>query len=93
MITEWFTESLSSRIPIISTGAIWDSSDAQAVMDQGADLIGVARVGIAHADWAAHLSDPDYTPARPPFTTEHLAGQALSETFIEYMRNWKGFVE
>ena len=93
MITEWFTEFLSSRIPIISTGAIWDSSDAQAVMDQGADLIGVARVGIAHADWAAQVSNPDYTPARPPFTAEHLAGQALSEPFIEYMRNWKGFVE
>ena len=93
MITEWFTEPFSGRIPIISTGAIWDARDAQAVMDQGADLIGVARAGIAHADWATNASNPDYTPARPPFTPQHLAEQALSEPFIEYMRNWKGFVE
>ena len=93
MITEWFTEPLSGRLPIISTGAIWDSSEAQAVMDQGADLIGVARAGIGHADWASHAGDPDYCPARPPFTPEHLAEQGLSKPFIEYMRNWKGFVE
>ena len=93
MITEWFSEALSGRIPIISTGAIWDSSDAQDVLDQGADLVGVARAGIAHADWASQAGDTEYRPARPPFTPEHLAAEGLSKPFIEYMRNWKGFVE
>ena len=93
MITEWFSEELSGSVPIISTGAIWDSSQAQEVMDMGADLVGVARAGVGHSDWASHAADPEYRPARPPFTPEYLAGQGLSKPFIEYMRNWKGFVE
>ena len=93
MITEWFSEEFSGSVPIISTGAIWDSSQAQEVLDMGADLVGVARAGVAHADWASQATDPEYHPARPPFTPEHLAGQGLSKPFIEYMRNWKGFVE
>ena len=93
MTTEWFSEELSGTIPIISTGAIWDSSQAQEVLDMGADLVGVARAGVAHAEWASHAADPEYRPARPPFTPEHLSGQGLSKPFIEYMRNWKGFVE
>jgi len=33
-----------------------------------------------------------YSPERPPFTPEHLIEQGLSQTFVDYMRRWKGFV-
>ncbi len=36
--------------------------------------------------------DPNFTPARPPFTTEHLASMALSPIFVEYMHRYRGFV-
>ena len=91
-LTEWFVESCEELPPIISTGSVWSSLDAQNLMRQGADLIGVGRVGIAHPDWATHLSNTDYDPARPPFTVSQLREAQLGDVFIDYMRKWEGFV-
>ena len=91
-ITRRFREELGEEVPLISTGSIWDGSDAQFVMDEGADLVGVARVAIAYSDWASEVEDDGYAPERPPFTPEHLIEQGLSPTFVDYMRRWKGFV-
>jgi len=91
-ITRRFREELGAEVPLISTGAVWDSSDAQFVLDEGADLVGVARVAIAHPDWATEVGNQGYSPDTPPFTPDHLSGQGLSPTFVDYMRRWKGFV-
>jgi len=92
MLTEIFAERLANRLPMITCGAVWSTSQAQEVMDQGADLVAVARSAIGHANWASHLGDSEYDPQRPPFTAEHLLDEGLSEKFVEYMRAWKGFV-
>jgi 2,4-dienoyl-CoA reductase-like NADH-dependent reductase (Old Yellow Enzyme family) len=91
-LTEWFVQSCDDLPPIISTGGVWSSVDAQNLMRQGADLIGVGRVGIAYPDWANHLSNADYDPDRPPFTVAQLSEAQLSDVFIDYMRKWEGFV-
>ena len=92
MLTEIFAERLANRLPMITCGAVWSTAQAQEVMDQGADLVAVARSAIGHADWASHLGDTDYDPQRPPFTAEHLLDEGLSEKFVDYMRAWQGFV-
>ena len=61
-------------------------------MGHGADMVAVARAAIGHADWASHISDEMYDPSKPPFSSEHLEKQGLSQTFIQYMRGWDGFV-
>jgi 2,4-dienoyl-CoA reductase-like NADH-dependent reductase (Old Yellow Enzyme family) len=66
--------------------------DAIWLMTQGADIVGVARVGIAHPDWPQNLSDESYQPHKPPFSVEHLESVDLSPVFIEYMKRWKNFV-
>jgi 2,4-dienoyl-CoA reductase-like NADH-dependent reductase (Old Yellow Enzyme family) len=91
-LTKRFSEVIPKNIPLISTGAVWDSKDAQWLMDQGADIVGVARVGIGHPDWPQHLSDPGYKPEKPPFSVKHLENVDLSPVFIEYMKRWKNFV-
>ena len=91
-LTEWFTQSFDDLPPIISTGSVWSKSDAQELIDQGADLIGVARVGIPYPDWAENLSQENYDPPRAPFTVKQLREADLSDVFINYMRKWKGFV-
>ena len=91
-LTEWFTRSINNLPPIISTGSVWSTADAQNLMNQGADLIGVARVGIPHPEWAENLSQENYNPPRAPFTAEQLREADLSDVFIDYMREWKGFV-
>ncbi len=91
-LTEWFTHSFDDLPPIISSGSVWSKSDAQELINQGADLIGVARVGIPYPDWAENLSQENYNPPRAPFTVKQLREADLSDIFINYMRKWKGFV-
>lgn len=91
-LTEWFSERLGDRVPIISAGGIWSTSQAKTVISHGADMVAVARAAIGHADWASHLSEETYDPLKPPFSSDHLVEQGLSETFVDYMRGWDGFV-
>lgn len=92
-LTEWFTQSIDDLPTVISTGGIWSTKDAKAVMNQGADLIGVGRVAIPHPEWAANLNIKDYSPQKMPFSSEDLRKADLSKVFIDYMKNWKGFVK
>tara|TARA_B100000427_G_scaffold327559_1_gene338584 strand:- start:411 stop:1508 length:1098 start_codon:yes stop_codon:yes gene_type:complete len=92
-ITEWITYSIDNLPPIISTGNIWSSEDAQNAMDQGADLVGVARVAIPYPDWAKNIEDTRYNPSKAPFSVQQLQDAQLSAPFINYMRKWKGFVD
>ena len=90
--TEWFQQVINGRMPLFSTGMIWNAEDAQKAMDQGTDFVGVGRVGIGHHNWPHYLKDDVDEPARPPFSPEYLAEEGLSPTFIQYMRAWDGFV-
>ena len=91
-LTRRFRDVLPDGFPLISTGSIWTSEDAQFVMKEGADLVGVGRVGIAHPDWPLGLKNPDFSPDPPPFTTQHLESVSLSPIFVEYMHRYRGFV-
>ena len=93
LLTEWFTSTISDLPPIICTGGVWDNADVQSVFSQGADFVGVARAGIAHPDWAIEISNQDYEPQKPPFSSLYLEEADLSVKFIDYMRAWDGFVE
>ena len=44
----------------------------QKILKQGADLVGVARVGIPYPDWPNNLWDEEYNPQRGPFTVKQL---------------------
>ena len=91
-LTRRFREVIPEGFPLISTGSIWTAEDVQFVMEEGADLVGVGKVGIAHPDWPLGLVDSDYSPAPAPFTTQHLESVALSPIFVEYMHRYRGFV-
>ena len=91
-ITKELCSIYSESIPIVSTGSVWSAEDAQFVLDQGAQAVGVARVALPHPDWASSVTDLTYNPKAAPFTPEELRSADLSPTFVEYMRRWRGFV-
>ena len=91
-LTKWFSDHLDGRIPIITTGKIWNATDVEFAIKEGADLVGVGRAGIAHHDWPEQLERANI-PSKPPFSIEHLRKAGLSTTFIQYMIKWGGFVE
>jgi 2,4-dienoyl-CoA reductase-like NADH-dependent reductase (Old Yellow Enzyme family) len=91
-LTEWFTKTIDDLPPVITTGNIWSCQDAFNALNQGADLLGVARVGIAYPDWPKKLFSKEYNPKKSPYSFDKLKKAGLGDVFIEYMRLWKGFV-
>ena len=91
-ITKELCSIYSESIPIVSTGSVWSAADAQFVLDQGAQAVGVARVALPHPDWASLVADLTYNPKGIPIYTEELRSADLSPTFVDYMRRWRGFV-
>ena len=92
-LTEIITGSYQKLPTIISTGNVWSSLDADKLLKQGADLIGVGRVAIGHPNWASNLSNLNYQPKKPPFSVNELEKAKLNKTFISYMKNWNDFVK
>ncbi|HMQ22088.1 MAG TPA: NADH:flavin oxidoreductase, partial [Planctomycetota bacterium] len=83
---------LADATPLIATGAVWTRDDAETVLRDGADFVGVARAAIGNADWARAVEDAAWQAARPPYSVAHLSDQGLGEAFIAYMRRWPDFV-
>ena len=92
MLTTWFREAVGAAMPLIATGGVWTSAEADQVLAHGADLVGLARAAIGNAGWPNDAARPAWEPARPPYTPEHLRDAALGPKMIDYMRNWPGFV-
>jgi 2,4-dienoyl-CoA reductase-like NADH-dependent reductase (Old Yellow Enzyme family) len=91
-LTTRFREVVPKSCPLIVAGAIWTPAHAEEILEQGADMVAMARAAIAYPDWPLRAREPNFAPARPPFSPEHLAAAALSPPFIEYMRRWPNFV-
>ncbi|MCC6413512.1 MAG: tRNA-dihydrouridine synthase, partial [Saprospiraceae bacterium] len=92
-IVTYFREKLPVNVPLITAGNIWSASDAQQVLDMGADIIALGKAGIGVPDWPTRARDAGFDPQRPPYSVQHLRDADLSEAFIQYMRRWKDFVE
>lgn len=90
--TTLWRETLGADVPLIVTGGIWTPSDARTILEQGADVVGLARVAIPYADWPERAREAGWEPGRPPFSAEELREAALGEAFVDYMRRWPGFV-
>ena len=82
---------IPADLPLVAAGKIWTREEAEAVFALGADAVAVGRAGIANPDWPA-LLEANIEPRRPPLSPAELAERALSDKFVAYVRNWKGFV-
>ncbi len=87
-----FRAATPKGLVLIAAGSVWTQADAEALFDKGADAVAVAKAAIANPDWAVSASDAGWEPRRPPLTVAELKERGLSEPFVNYMRNWKGFV-
>lgn len=89
----YFREAVPVSTALMVAGEIWTAADAQQALDLGADFIALGRAGIGIPDWPIKARKGDFIPERPPYTENKLRAAGLSDTFIQYMRRWKGFVE
>lgn len=89
--TPLFREAVGPDVRLVVAGAIWTRAEAEAQLALGADAVALGRAAIANPDWPLLIADgraPDVLPIAP----EVLRDRGLSETFVAYMRRWKGFV-
>lgn len=87
-----FREALPANVPLVTAGMLWTAADGERQLELGADAIALGRAAICNPDWPRRVALQRGEPARPPLTAEELRDRALSETFVEYMRRWPGFV-
>src|SRR5262249_51061861 len=81
-----------SDVRIMVAGNIWTRADAEAQLAKGADAVALGRSAIPTPAGPRPIAEPGWEPRRPPLTPAELAERGLSETFVGYMRRWKGFV-
>lgn len=87
-----FRAALADDIRIFVAGKIWTAEEAKHQLDLGADVVALGRAAITNPDWPHRVAEQRTEPKRPPLTAAELSERGLSDTFIEYMRRWKGFV-
>jgi len=87
-----FREVCPADLPLFVAGKIWTRADADAVLARGGDVVSLGRSGLTNPDWPKRIRDEGWAPAKPPMRAAELLERGLSETFVKYMRNWKGFV-
>ena len=74
-------------------GKISNPDDVASCLDAGVDFVALGRAAILHHDYPRQVAaDAGFKPAELPVSADHLRTEGLSDTFVNYMRNWKGFV-
>ena len=87
-----FRKVVPSDVRLCVAGKIWSRAEADRLLSLGADFIALGRAAIANPDWPLRVVDPAWEARRPPLSGEELRARGLSESFVNYMRQWKGFV-
>ena len=87
-----FRAAIPADVPLFVAGKVWTREEAEALLDLGADVVALGRSAIANPDWPARVASGTSEPKRPPLTHAELRERGLSDGFVTYMRNWKGFV-
>lgn len=92
-LMDWFTDLDRGTTRLGVAGKVRTGRQAVETLERGADFVMVGRAAILHHDFPDRVRrDGGFVPVPTPVTPDHLAGEGLSPVFVEYMRNWRGFV-
>lgn len=92
-LLSYFTALERGDIALGIAGKLRTPDEIRRAMATDIDFILLGRGAILHHDYPLQMqADGDFTPVANPVSPEHLRSEGLSDTFVEYMRNWKGFV-
>ncbi len=93
-LMSYFTELDRGNVRLGVAGKVARPEDAQRCLDEGCDFVLLGRAAILTHDFPNQLAEAaDFTPVVVPVSAQYLQDQGLSARFVEYMRQWKGFVE
>jgi 2,4-dienoyl-CoA reductase-like NADH-dependent reductase (Old Yellow Enzyme family) len=89
----WFTDLERGAVRLGAAGKVTTPADCRALLQAGCDFAVLGRAGILHHDYPDLLRrDPAFLPVPTPVAPEHLLTEGLTPGFVEYMRQFNGFV-
>ncbi len=92
-LLQHFTELDFKDVKLTVAGKIHTAKQVSEILNSKVDFVTVGRSGILHHDFPIKvMNDNNFETISLPVTSEYLRNQGLSEKFIKYMSNWKGFV-
>ena len=88
-----FAELDRGGVRLAVAGKLYTAAAVRDALAAGADIAVVGRAAITNHDFPRRMhDDPDFAMRQLPVPAQTLRDEGLSDTFIGYMRNWKGFV-
>lgn len=92
-LIDWFAQMERGGTPLGVAGKIMSGGDVHRAFSAGVDFVLIGRGAILHHDFVRQVAaEPEFEPIARPVLPAHLEAEGLSDGFIGYMRNWKGFV-
>ena len=92
-LNSYFTSLDRGNVRLGAAGKLTTGEGVHRAMETGLDYVVIGRAAILHHDLPKRVAaDPDFKPTPLPVTPDYLHNEGLSETFVGYMRAWKGFV-
>lgn len=82
---------LPREVAVFAAGKIWTRADAEAVLQNGADVVALGRAAICNPEWPLDTA-ANRELKRPPITVAELGERAVSAHFAGYLKRWKNFV-
>ncbi len=81
------------NVKLTVAGNIRSGEDVRKILNAGVDFVTIGRSGILHHDFPKKvIENSNFKPIQNPVSSEYLKSEGLSDTFINYMRRWEGFV-
>ncbi|MFK7770548.1 MAG: NADH:flavin oxidoreductase [Saprospiraceae bacterium] len=93
-LLQHFTELDFKNVKLTVAGKIHSAQEVSKILDTKVDFVTLGRSGILHHDFPIKvMNDANFETISLPVSEEYLHSQGLSKKFVNYMKNWKGFVD
>ena len=81
------------NVRLAVAGKLYSAAAVRAALEAGADIAVIGRAAITNHDFPRLMREnADFAMRELPVSGQTLRDEGLSDTFVGYMRNWKGFV-
>ncbi len=92
-LIDWFAGLPRGDSALGVAGKIMNGADVARAFAAGVDFVLIGRGAILHHDFVRKVAgDAGFEPVPRPVSRAHLRTEGLSDPFVTYMNQWKGFV-
>ena len=93
-LLSFFTNLERTHVRLGAAGKLTTGPACRRALEEGLDYVVIGRAAILHHDLPQRIAvNPDFTPMPLPVTPAYLRAEGLGDSFVDYMRTWKGFVD